>query len=125
MGHRQMGDYPTGTTQEMHDAAFDDCSPGDAVDERAAELAREDFDNWSPEALDWLTNDAMESQVDYVIDVVREAVRYMANPALGLYSKGQLDDAVSELRALYVYAHADRFRQQAIDELADYYKDNA
>lgn len=126
MANKQMGDYPAGTTQAMHDAAFDLAPASDrAIDERAEELAREDFDNWSADALDWLTNDAMDSQVDYVIDVVREAVRYMARPDLGLYSKGQLDDAVSELRALYVYAHADRFRQQAIDELADYYKDNA
>lgn len=110
----------------MHDTALDQAPASDrAIDERAEELASEDFDNWSADALDWLTNDAMDSQVDYVIDVVREAVRYMARPDLGLYSKGQLDDAVSELRALYVYAHADRFRQQAIDELADYYKDNA
>lgn len=123
MGNRQMGDYPAGTTQAMHDAAYADCSAGDAVDERAAELAREDFDAWSDEALDWLTCHAMESQTDYVVDVVREAVRYLARPELGLYSKGQLDDAVGELRALYVAAHADRFRRQAIEELADYYGD--
>lgn len=122
MSGKQAGDYPPGCTQHHHDAAFDRMPASDRViDERAKELAREDFDNWSDEALDWLTNYALDTNVDYVIDVVREAVRYMARPELGLYSKGQLDDAVSELRALYVYAHADRFRQQAIDELADYY----
>ncbi len=125
MGNRQMGDYPAGTTQRDHDAAFDGAAgmSENAIDERAAELAREDFDAWSDEALDWLTNLAMETQTDYVVDVVREAVRYMARPELGLYERGQLDDAVSELRALYVIAHADRFRSRALDELADYYGD--
>ena len=121
MGNRQMGDYPAGTTQRDHDAAFDGTAgvSESAIDERAAELAREDFDAWSDTALDWLTEHAMDSQVDYAIDVIREAVRYMARPELGLYGRGQLDDAVSELRSLYVDAYADSFRSQAIAELTD------
>lgn len=117
----RQGDYPTGTTQAMHDAAFD-YPPGvseRAVDERADELAREDFDNLSEQAVDWIGH-AMTDAPDYVLDVVREAVRWMANPAGSLYSRGGLDDAVSDLRARYVDAYADTFRQQAIAEIADY-----
>ena len=120
------GDYPAGTTQAMHDDVFNQ-GPHDmdrAIDERAEELAREDFDAWSDEALDWLLNDALNTDVDYVVDVVREAVLYMAHPELGLYERGHLDDAVSELRGLYARRHADRFRQQAINELTDYYGDD-
>ena len=118
------GDYPAGTTQAMHDAAFD-YPPGvseRAVDERADELAREDFDNLSDQAVDWLGH-AMNDAPDYVLDVVQQAVRYMSNPACGLYSRGGLDDAVSDLRAKYVDAFADTFRSQAIAEIADYNED--
>ena len=118
------GDYPAGTTQAMHDDRYNLPVSESAIDERAEELAREDFDNWSPEAIDWLCQYAMDAQVDYVVDVVREAVRYMVRPELGLYGRGQLDDAVSELRGLYARQHADRFRQQAINELTDYYGDD-
>lgn len=115
------GDYPAGTTQHDHDAAFD-LPPGiseRAIDERALELAREDFDNWSKAAQEWVA-EALESQTDYVLDVIREATRYIANPAGGLYSKGQLNDAVGSLRALYAEKHADLFRDQAWGELSDW-----
>lgn len=116
------GDYPTGCTQHDHDAAFDRPQPGPserAIDERALELAREDFDNWSEAAQEWVA-EALESQTDYVLDVIREATRYIANPAGGLYSKGQLDDAVGSLRAQYADKHADLFRDQAWGEAADW-----
>lgn len=116
------GDYPTGCTQADHDAAFDWPKTGPserAVDERALELACEDFDNMSVAAQDWI-DDALTELPEWIIDVVREAVSYIANPAGGLYSKGQLDDAVGSLRAQYADKHADLFRDQAWGELSDW-----